>query len=312
MKIEWVKSIWQSPRHNAFTDLCEFKNEYFCCFREATNHISADGRIKILTLDEEGDKIWSDTLTVSKADLRDPKLTIAPDGRLMLISYARFADEENRTRWTRSMVWYSVNGKSWSQPQFFGPSYWWLWRLRWYTNNAYGLAYNRVEQALDLYAGVPGRTFELKKASVMSLQKHGLGYPNESDIHVDNDGVMYALIRRDADSCTAQLGRSKPPYTQWQWQDLGEYYASPVMQPLNSNTLLVSGRQWLNRQPRTVVSTLELDSGKLTRQLILPSAGDNAYPGLVIHDDHALLSYYSTHENQRCQIYLAKLKLEND
>lgn len=311
MQLNWLKTIQGNSQHNAFTDLCLFNEQLFCCFREATNHISPDGVIKVLTLNKAGNVLWSDKLSVAGADLRDPKLTIMPNGELMLICYARFADEQNRTRWTRSLVWKSNTGKSWSQPQYFGPSYWWLWRLRWQDSKAYGLAYNRTEQALDLYSGIPGRTFELHQSSVIGLKTHGLGYPNESDIYFDEQQTMYAMVRRDADTCTAQLGCSKPPYTRWKWADLGDYIGSPVMQHLSGSTLLVAGRQWLHQQPKTTVMTIELETGKLTRKLILPSAGDNAYPGMVIDQEDIYLSYYSAHQNQRCQIYLAKLSVDD-
>ncbi len=309
MKIDWLKTIWESPNHNAFTDLCYFKNNFYCCFREATNHISPDGVIRIQTLNAQGETIWSDKLSIENADLRDPKLTIMPNGDLMLICYARFADANNRTRWTRSLMWRSNSGKSWSQPQYFGPSYWWIWRLRWANSIAYGLAYNRTEQALDLYSGIPGRTFELKKPSILGLNTHELGYPNESDIYFDKDKNMYALVRRDADSCTAQLGKAKPPYTRWQWHDLGDYIGSPVMQPLTDTTMLVAGRQWLNRQPKTVLLNLNLCTGKLNRKLILPSGGDNAYPGLVISNNNVYVSYYSAHKDKKCKVYLARIQL---
>ena len=40
----------------------------------------------------------------------------------------------------------------------------------------------------------------------------------------------------------------------------------------------------------------------------MPSAGDNSYPGLVLHEDVLWVSYYSSHDG-KTSIYLAKLKL---
>ena len=42
--------------------------------------------------------------------------------------------------------------------------------------------------------------------------------------------------------------------------------------------------------------------------LILPSGGDNSYPGLVWHDDLLWISYYSSHETNT-SIYLAKVRI---
>lgn len=312
MQLKTVHTIWQSPKHNAFTDLLEYNDNLLCCFREASNHISGDGVIRIITLDHAGNKQWQDRIVVPGADLRDPKLITLPNGDVVLLAYARFADEHNRTRYTRSLVWRTNTGKSWSQPRYFGPSYWWLWRLRWVNHTAFGLAYNRTEQRLDLYSGNPFGTFELHQRNVLGLSKHQLGYPNESDLLLASDNSLYALVRRDADTCTAQFGVATPPYKQWQWFDLGTYFGSPVMTQLNDGDLLIAGRQWINNQPKTVVAKLSIQDIRkplIHNRVVLPSAGDNGYPGLVLQSDRALISYYSQHENRCCQIYLAEIML---
>ena len=121
------------------------------------------------------------------------------------------------------------------------------------------------------------------------------------------------------------------PYKQWQWLDLGTYLGSPVMAALDNSNLLIAGRQWLSGQPKTVVARLSVNQSNahlatptITETLVLPSAGDNAYPGLVINNNTAWLSYYSQHKhsqhmhsqhncsqysNRRCQIYLADISL---
>lgn len=41
-----------------------------------------------------------------------------------------------------------------------------------------------------------------------------------------------------------------------------------------------------------------------------PSGGDTSYPGIVLIGDHALISYYSSHEGQTA-IYLGKVPLRD-
>jgi hypothetical protein len=43
-------------------------------------------------------------------------------------------------------------------------------------------------------------------------------------------------------------------------------------------------------------------------QLVLPSGGDNSYPGLVYHDGVLWTLYYSSHERNTA-IYLAKIRI---
>lgn len=309
MRINSVKKIWNRAQHNAFTDLCHFDSKYFCCFREANNHISGDGKVRIVTLDDSGGVAWSDCLRVPGADLRDPKLSVTPDEKLLLIAYARFRNEQNKTVRSQAVVWFSGDGKSWSQPKFIGPQGWWLWRLRWHEGKAYGFAYNRRADALDFYSGNPLRTFELHQPKAFSKEKLGLGYPNESDLFVDKTGIMHALVRRDADSCTAQLGTSNFPYKNWQWHDLKGYVGGPVMFPLDKNFAMIAGRIWEGYKPKTAVLKFDLRKKRFCEKLIVPSAGDSSYPGLVRKGDSILMSYYSAHEQQKCCIYLAEIEL---
>src|SRR5262245_41032092 len=81
--VEVAKLSDRAP-HSAFTDLVRFKGRWFCVFREGKAHVSPDGAVRVLT-SEDGKKWESAALLTSKtADLRDPKLTVTPDGKLHL------------------------------------------------------------------------------------------------------------------------------------------------------------------------------------------------------------------------------------
>src|SRR6266496_6534736 len=80
-----VKKIWSESKHNAFTDLIRFQNKWFCTFREAESHLSGHGKIRVLS-SVEGEQ-WDSLSLLAEpgVDLRDPKLSITPDDRLMLL-----------------------------------------------------------------------------------------------------------------------------------------------------------------------------------------------------------------------------------
>jgi hypothetical protein len=59
---------------------------------------------------------------------------------------------------------------------------------------------------------------------------------------------------------------------------------------------------------RTALCWLDVEAGKLTEFLTLPSGGDTSYPGLVFYEGLLWVSYYSSHEG-KTSIYLAKVKL---
>jgi hypothetical protein len=310
MQLIELKSLWNKGKHNAFSDLCEFNGKLYCCFREAKNHVSDDGVVRIIELDVLGKISNVQLIAIAQADLRDPKLSVGPDGNLLLIAYARHADENNRTIFSQNLCWFSSNGLSWSSPTVFAEKNWWLWRLRWHQGRAFGFAYKRSEQAINFYQGDPRRTFDISSYSALSFQNHGKGYPNESDL-LFVDQTAYALIRRDADSYSAQLGTASFPYKRWIWRDLGAYIGGPVMIQANKHTAYVAGRIAYKGHFRTALMTLDLQSAELNLALVLPSSGDNSYPGLVKKGNILYVSYYSSHQDNKSKIYFAKTDLQS-
>src|ERR1041384_3555357 len=86
--VEPVRKIWDQGGHNAFTDLVRFRERWYCVFREGKGHASGAGVIRVLT--SADGKAWQSAAVVEKTDvdLRDPHLSITPDGRLMLVGGA--------------------------------------------------------------------------------------------------------------------------------------------------------------------------------------------------------------------------------
>jgi hypothetical protein len=309
MLVNWLKKIGNQAEHNAFVDLCEFKQQLFCCYREAGDHISADGTLCILTLDTQGQTLHTSRITIPETDLRDPKITITPDGNLLMIAYARHTSSDNKTIATRNLTWLSQTGRSWTTAKEFAERGWWLWRVRWHKKQAYGFAYNRKKNTIHLYSGDPRENFQLLQPFALSLDEHKKGYPNESDLIFDNNNA-FALVRRDADSCTAQLGHSEFPYKKWHWTDLGRYIGGPIMLNLGENSALVAGRIIKQGQFVTGILKMNLLNGDLQELLVLPSAGDNGYPGLVLKGNMLYISYYSSHEDNKSCVYLAEIHID--
>src|SRR5438093_13765164 len=79
-----VRKIWDRAPHNAFTDLVRFKGRWFCVFREGAAHASPDGALRVITSKNGADWTSAALLTYGGADLRDAKITVTADRRLML------------------------------------------------------------------------------------------------------------------------------------------------------------------------------------------------------------------------------------
>src|SRR5688572_3369830 len=187
-----VKKISDTAPHNAFTDLAFFKDRWFCTFREGQAHVSPDGAICILE-SADGEK-WERgaRLTRADGDLRDPKISITPDNRLLLTAAIALPKAGGKKE-HRTLVWFSEDGRRWSEGKEVGDVDVWLWRIAWNGGRAYGVGYATAGADLvRLYESADGNVF---KALVPTL--FDKGQPSEAALAFDND-TCYCLLRRDA------------------------------------------------------------------------------------------------------------------
>jgi hypothetical protein len=295
-----ARKIWNAAPHNAFTDLVRFHDRWFCVFREGAGHVSPDGALRVIT-SADGVKWESAALLQSpNSDLRDAKITVTPDGQLMLCGAETLHDKSKHTH--QSLAWFSKDGRVWSEKHEIGDPDFWLWRVTWHQREAYGVGYGcGKDQSVRLYSSSDGKHFDTLVERLFEE-----GYPNETSIVFDGD-TAYCLLRRDGQPNNGLLGTSQPPYTKWEWKDLGVRIGGPHMIRLADGRFVAAVRMHDNGA-RTSLAWVEPATGKLTEFLKLPSGGDTSYAGLVFHDGLLWVSYYSSHEG-KTSIYLAKVQL---
>ena len=302
-KIVDVQRIWDSAPHNAFTDLVYHDGAWFCVFREGDAHVSPDGALRVLT-SPDGESWTSAALVTSEnSDLRDAKISVAPDGRLVLCGAGALYDKSQGSH--QSYLWYSEDGHEWGEAIPIGDRGYWLWRITWHDGVAYGVGYrtdNGEVRGTRLYKSTDGKHFEVL---VPSLVAENL--PNESSLLFLPDDTAYCLSRREGTDKSALLGTSKPPYTEWSWRDLNVQIGGPQILRLNDGRIIVAGRSYPGGA-KTTLWRLDPATASLTEILTLPSGGDTSYPGLVEHDGLLWVSYYASHEG-KASIYLARVKL---
>jgi hypothetical protein len=314
-----VQRIWDAAPHNAFTDLIRYQDRWFCTFREGERHVgTSDGRIRVITSDD-GDT-WESAALLSEegVDLRDSKLSVTPDGRLMLVAGGSYFDygpgnPEDHWRGMQPRVFFSEDGFTWSDPRMvFRPGEW-IWRVTWHDGAGYGVSYgspDRLEESTDwatLVKTTNGVDYEVVTVLDAPLR------PNEGTIRFDGD-TMILLQRRKG---PAAIGVSEPPYTEWTWNDTGEWNwreVEPIGGPdfviLEDGTMWAAGREYdvSNGQRKDYTSLFRMTRESLKPVLRLPSGGDSSYPGMVLHDGLLWMSYYSSHEG-KSSIYLARIRL---
>jgi len=301
-----VRKIWDRAPHNAFTDLIRFQNRWICVFREGARHVSPDGALRVIT-SADGSEWESAALIESPdSDLRDAKITVTPDGHLMLAGAEAFNQPGPHTH--QSLVWFSENGHDWSSPRAVGEPDNWLWRIDWFRDRAYGFGYGcgKDNRGLTLFSSEDGKQFDVL---VKDVDLAGT-YPNETSLVFTDRGTGYCLLRQDGVPKNGFLGRAEAPFTHWTWQELDKRIGGPKLLQLPTGELLAAVRLY-DGQVRTSLCWVDPADGRLVEALKLPSGGDTSYAGMVWHDNRLFVSYYSSHEGKSA-IYLAQVKVNAD
>lgn len=320
LAVSSVRRIWGGDRHCAFTSIVEFKGKYYISFREADSHIfdedgEARGATRILA-SEDGEK-WESVayLTEDGIDLRDPKLSVTSDGRLMvLIGGSRYVNKELVSRCPR--VSFSSDGISFSTPEKININSKtangndWLWRVDWHDGIGYGVVYS-------LLAPNPR---EVEKGAVISLLKtvDGINYedvanfdlpdfPNETTVRFFPDGRMGMMVRDDSGDCLGWWSVSKAPYTDWDFMKMDMRLGGPDFFVKGDDEVVMGSRDHRTEGRTSTIIRKGNAAGEFKDIVTLPSAGDCSYPGFIKVGDELWVSYYSTHETQKAAVYLAKL-----
>ena len=300
-RIVSVQKIWSRGDHCAFTDLARFRGKWFCTFREAGAHAGAAGKVRVI---ESADAAsWRTAALFSEAgvDLRDPKLSVTPEGRLMLLMGGTPAGAASGGRQPR--VAFSADGRAWTRPRRILDDGDWLWRVTWFHSRAYGVSY-RVENdrtwTVALYESNDGLEYRLVCPLGVT------GKPSEATIRFSPGGEALMLVRREGGDASAWIGSARAPFTKWSWKQAGLRVGGPNFITVPSGTWAACRDYDDDAGPVTVIARMGRSS--LRPVLILPSGGDCSYPGLVWHGGLLWVSYYSSHGG-KASIYLARVRL---
>ncbi len=295
-QLESVEKIWGHAPHNAFTDLIRYRERWWCVFREAVGHDSPGGIVRVLKSDTGS--TWESAATVEEdgIDLRDPKLSITPDGRLMLLMGGCVYDDDGEYLTRAPRVSFSEDGYTWSPTQRMLAEDHWLWRATWLGDTAYSLS--KLGEGEEprrgfLYSSVDGIEWDW-------ITEFKLPGVSETTLRFLPDGEMVALVR------PGYIGTSRPPYREWSFCEMADRIGGPNFIRLPDGSLWGSGRLFTDDGPRTVLARMTTSSYEPA--LTLPSGGDTSYAGMVWHDDLLWMSYYSSHEGGT-NVYLAKVRV---
>ena len=324
VRVASVRRIFDNGEHNAFTDMVCFRGRFFLTFRSCPDGHGVHPTSSIIVMSSEDGQDWRvvHRFRVPKRDVRDPHFLVFK-GRLFVYTGAWYCGETSPKRYEMNRhlgytVW-TDDGRTWHGPTMLEGTYGhYIWRAATYRSKAY-LCGRRKRQFVETTTHAERdpvvESALLESEDGLIWRKAGLfqeQYGDETAFLFEEDGSVLA-VARSGDGREAQICRAKPPYQQWQRNDLDRYIGGPLLARWGKQ-YLVGGRKILTGRP--VTSLYWLVGDRLHEFAELPSGGDNSYPGFVeLSPTRALVSYYSSHERDASSkpltaIYLAELVIE--
>lgn len=328
-----VDKIWDNGMYNAFTSLIKYDGKYYVAFREETGHIwgdddKAEGKIRIL--ESRNGRRWESValLGIDGHDMRDPNLTITPDGRLMLSTMRALYDGRKRLS-CKSMVAFSSNGRDFGEltpvqmENEYQTGYDWIWKIAWGKDEngreaAYGVCYTDIPRSdTGLESGHTCACLVKTYDGVNYSLVCKLPFVPEEDANETAplflpDGRLALWVRREKQDTHGYWGVSAAPFTDWKFKDMGMRLGGPFLCNLDENTIIACSRSYnMSTSYRTVLMTCGAE-GDFREVCFLPSggeAGDTAYAGMIIEGDELWVSYYSRKGAKKPSIYLARMPL---
>jgi len=316
-----VRKVFHNGEHNAFTDMIEFKGKYYLTFRSCPGGHMLFPTSRILVMQSDDTKTWKqvDEFSVPKRDVRDPHFLIFKDKLFIYTGTWYCGDAAPKTRTINQHLGYAVwtaDGTNWSKPIMLEGTYGhYIWRAAAYDGKAY-LCGRRIkhfteddkDRELIETAILESDDGLVWKTASLFNEKQG----DETAFLFEKNGDLLAIGR--SGSNPAWVMRSRPPFETWDRKQLDRYIGGPLLAKWGDR-YLVGGRQ--RKNGKYVTSLYWFKDDQLHEFASLPSGGDNSYPGfLLLEPDHALISYYSSHEKDEngqpiTAIYLADLKLKH-
>jgi hypothetical protein len=309
--------VWNSAPYNSFTDLTWYKDRFVLAFREGIVHgvpntSQAGGNLRILQSTDG--QSWTSAALIQAGfneDLRDAKLSVMPDGRLMLTGAAAY---KTATGDRQSKAWFSSNVTNWSAAANIGDYNYWLWGTDWHDGKVYSVGYGptntptaeRDQRITRLYRSTDGTNFTSFVAPLTASS--GLTGGGETALLFRTSGTAVALSRRDTGNFESLIGTSSGDFSQWTWHIVPERTGGPELLELPDGRIVAASRRFVGSQTTTALFWLDPDAGSLTHFLTLPSGGDTSYAGMVWRNDLLWVSYYSSHEGQ-ASIYVSQVDI---
>lgn len=325
VKVENVRRVFHNGEHNAFTDLIRWHDRFWLTFRSCPDGHMVSSTASVIVLSSEDAQTWREEFrfSVPKRDTRDPHFLNFQD-KLFVFTGTWYAGDGKLPRELYDInkhlgfaVW-TADGKAWEGPRQMEGTYGhYIWRATARDGMAYLCGRRKAGYSEQESGAGAGRVME----GAMLVSDDGLNWRfrslfqktsgDETAFLFEPNGDLRALSR--AGGGPAQIAVAKPPFVEWDAKPLAEYIGGPLLIRWEER-LMIGGRRNTPEGPKTVLYWLK--DTEMVPFAVLPSDGDNSYPGFVdLGGGKGLVSWYSSHEKDAdgktiTAIYLADLEME--
>ena len=290
--------------HSAFTDMVEWDGKIFLTFREGINHQPSSpseyGSIRIL-MSATG-LHWENVglITDEDYDLRDPKLSVTPDNRLMILYATINRQLQSGDKTINKVSFLQKEGESYifTQPipichQDYMAQSSWLWRVTWCDDQAYGVSYSLSDEKRFLYTSYLLVSQDgIHYDRITTLMDHAEQGISEACVDFPEKDRM-RVIARGGNAGNGYIGYSQKPYQEWIWYTLDVMLCGPVVYKLSDGTTLIAARSYIETTPYIMLYKLTSENTLTCIDQFERTGDDMGYPSIIEQDGRLLISYYT-------------------
>lgn len=310
-----VKSelVFTSSKQIFNTDLVRFKNDWImvCCEGESSDR--PEGILRVIT--SRDGRPWESLATIVSPTvgrlLSQPGLVVKPNGQLMLTAVGIVPSPQETVPLPeyggtlQTLVWYSVDGRTWSQATAFGKENYLQGKSAWHNDLSYSYSRGFIcgnAQTIEIVSSNEGQGLKpICEHTISNFFPH-----NAALVFVGELGAC--LMSRIGERGTLEpglLGTSKFPFKQWEWKETDTGFCYPNAIQIDDKRVFVSIGVSLPKR-RKLLCQLDLDSGKLTELLEVPEIDAHSQTGMIFDDGHLWMSFHGDHQFKSCA-YLAQI-----
>lgn len=290
-------------KHSSNTDMIFWNGSFYLIHQNSPYHLGNE-RSKLMIWRSSDARVWQlEKIIYMGKDVRDPKFA-AIGSRLYI--YALINEGSIAAPYS-TVYTYSEDGNSWTNLKFIEPYGWLFWRAKTYDNKTwYVPAYWFEHGASVLLNSTDGENWYFVSFIYFGERN------DETALEFFPDGRMIVTGRLEGNSeflfgdnaGSTLIAVSDFPYQKWRYikSDLtrldgpclfkynGKIFAVGRFEPQNDPFINQRG-SFFTRKRTSIFQVTELGLMYITD---LPSCGDTSYAGIVIQNDQAYISYYTS------------------